>query len=87
MSQHTHLPILAAQRAKGRVALSVICDIQHDRASSAKERFAFAEQSADAFSVIARDDIDAVYIFGMARAASIYLSRSQLRRRMRKPFG
>lgn len=67
MSQHTHLPILAAQRAKGRVALSVICDIQHDRASSAKERFAFAEQSADAFSVIARDDIDAVYIFGMAR--------------------
>jgi phosphoglycerate dehydrogenase-like enzyme/predicted dehydrogenase len=70
MSQHTHLPILANQAKAERVSLSIICDLQHDRATSVKERFGFSEQSADARLAVTRDDIDAVYVFGTAQLHS-----------------
>src|SRR5262245_7843141 len=67
MSRGTHLPILANLAKEGAVLLSIVCDIQHDRAHAAKERFGFAEHSLDAQAAVERLDIDAVYIFGSAQ--------------------
>src|SRR5882762_1516323 len=67
MASHTHLPLLAKFRDAGEIELSVICDIQRERAGAAKKRFGFSEETADAVSALARSDIDAVYIFGSAQ--------------------
>src|SRR6185503_11193845 len=61
-----HLPVLAALRDQGRLELVEICDIRRDRAVSAAKSFGFARQSGDAASALAREDIDAAYLFADA---------------------
>src|SRR5258705_9643795 len=67
MATHRHLPLLAKLRDSGDIVLSVICDIQRQRAAEAKKRFGFSEETGDAIASLTRDDIDAVYIFGTAQ--------------------
>src|SRR5215813_9574981 len=67
MAFHTHLPLLAKLRDEGHVALSIVCDVQRERAGEARKRFSFREDTADAMAALGRDDIDAVYIFGAAQ--------------------
>jgi phosphoglycerate dehydrogenase-like enzyme/predicted dehydrogenase len=62
-----HLPVLRQLRDRGEIVLAVVCDIEHGRASSAQRVFGFKESSGDARAAIARDDIDAVYVFGSAQ--------------------
>jgi phosphoglycerate dehydrogenase-like enzyme/predicted dehydrogenase len=62
-----HLPVLARLRDRGRVQLLEICDLRHDRAEAARERFGFTRSSGDAVSALQRPDVDAVYLFGDAR--------------------
>jgi phosphoglycerate dehydrogenase-like enzyme/predicted dehydrogenase len=62
-----HLPVLRQLRDRGEILLAVVCDIEHERASSAQRVFGFKECSGDARAAIARDDIDAVYVFGSAQ--------------------
>src|SRR5215475_5633917 len=61
-----HLPVLAALRNEGKVALIAACDIKDDRSAAACRKFGFQEHSGDAAAQIARVDIDAVYIFASA---------------------
>jgi phosphoglycerate dehydrogenase-like enzyme/predicted dehydrogenase len=62
-----HLPVLARLRDRGEITLVQICDLQPGRAASAKERFGFQEAAGDADALLARNDVDAVYIFGSAQ--------------------
>jgi phosphoglycerate dehydrogenase-like enzyme/predicted dehydrogenase len=62
-----HLPVLARLRDRGRLQLVEICDLRHDRATAARDRFGFARSSGDALSALQRPDIDAVYLFADAR--------------------
>jgi phosphoglycerate dehydrogenase-like enzyme/predicted dehydrogenase len=64
---HMHLPILARLRDAGKLALSVVCDLQRDRALHARRQFGFLENCGDAFTALERTDIDAAYIFGNAQ--------------------
>jgi phosphoglycerate dehydrogenase-like enzyme/predicted dehydrogenase len=66
-SVFAHLPVLAGLRDQGRLELRMVCDIERARATQARQQFGFAEESGDAASALARDDIDAVYIFGSAQ--------------------
>ena len=62
-----HLPALAALRDKGEVVMSLVCDIDRERASAAQQKFGFLEACGDAMAALRRQDIDAVYIFGSAQ--------------------
>jgi phosphoglycerate dehydrogenase-like enzyme/predicted dehydrogenase len=62
-----HLPVLARLRDRGEILLIQICDLQPARAASAKKRFGFQEAAGNAGALLARTDIDAVYIFGSAQ--------------------
>src|SRR5947208_1870226 len=64
---HMHLPVLASLRDRGQLVLSVVCDLQHERALSAQQGFGFLEVSGDAAAALARSDIDLVYAFGSAQ--------------------
>ena len=62
-----HLPVLSRLRDMGEIVLSLICDIQSERAAAAKREFGFLGQSGDGVAALQRQDIDAVYIFGSAQ--------------------
>jgi phosphoglycerate dehydrogenase-like enzyme/predicted dehydrogenase len=62
-----HLPVLARLRDRGEVVLTLVCDIQRERAAAARRKFGYQEDSGDALAALARPDIDAVYIFGSAQ--------------------
>jgi phosphoglycerate dehydrogenase-like enzyme/predicted dehydrogenase len=62
-----HLPVLARLRDQGRVVLAIVCDIDQARVVAAREQFGFLEGGGDATAALAREDIDAVYIFGSAQ--------------------
>lgn len=62
-----HLPVLRQLRDRGEIVLAIVCDIERERASSARQAFGFKEGSGDARAAVARDDIDAVYVFGSAQ--------------------
>jgi phosphoglycerate dehydrogenase-like enzyme/predicted dehydrogenase len=62
-----HLPILARLRDAGKLQLSVVCDLQRDRALHARRQFGFLENCGDAFSALERTDTDAAYVFGSAQ--------------------
>jgi phosphoglycerate dehydrogenase-like enzyme/predicted dehydrogenase len=62
-----HLPVLRQLRDRGEIVLAIVCDIERERASSARQAFGFKESSGDARAAVARDDIDAVYVFGSAQ--------------------
>ena len=62
-----HLPILAQRRDRGELVLALVCDIQHERAAAARQKFGFLQDSGDAIAALERRDIDAVYIFGSAQ--------------------
>lgn len=62
-----HLPALAGLRDRGEIVLTVVCDIQRERAVSARRKFGFLEASGDGVAALERTDIDVVYIFGSAQ--------------------
>jgi phosphoglycerate dehydrogenase-like enzyme/predicted dehydrogenase len=62
-----HLPVLARLRDRGDVNLTVVCDIQPERAATARRKFGFMQMSGDAVAMLAREDLDAVYIFASAQ--------------------
>jgi phosphoglycerate dehydrogenase-like enzyme/predicted dehydrogenase len=62
-----HLPELARLRDRGEVTLAVVCDIQPERAATAQRKFGFQQMSGDALAMLARPDLDAVYIFASAQ--------------------
>ena len=62
-----HLPVLAALRDKGEIVLSLVCDIQSERAARARQRFDFLQAGGDALTALERPDIDVVYAFGSAQ--------------------
>src|SRR6267154_1145730 len=62
-----HLPVLARRRDKGDIVLTLVCDIQRERAAAARHKFGFLEDSGDGTAALERQDIDAVYIFGGAQ--------------------
>jgi phosphoglycerate dehydrogenase-like enzyme/predicted dehydrogenase len=62
-----HLPVLAALRDRGDIVLTLVCDIQRERAAAARHEFGFLEDSGDGVAALERQDIDAVYIFGSAQ--------------------
>src|SRR5579871_4849035 len=62
-----HLPVLAALRDHGEVVLTLVCDIQRERATAARRKFGFLADSGDAVAALERTDIDAVYIFASAQ--------------------
>jgi len=62
-----HLPVLAALRDKEEVVMTLVCDIDRERASAAQQQFGFREACGDAMAALRRQDIDAVYIFGSAQ--------------------
>jgi phosphoglycerate dehydrogenase-like enzyme/predicted dehydrogenase len=62
-----HFPALARLRDRGEVILSTVCDLNHERAASARRDFGFLTQSGEALADIRRQDIDAVYVFGSAQ--------------------
>jgi phosphoglycerate dehydrogenase-like enzyme/predicted dehydrogenase len=62
-----HLPVLAGLRDRGEVVLTLVCDIQRERAAAARRKFGFLEDSGDGVAALERTDIDAVYIFGSAQ--------------------
>ncbi len=64
---HVHLPALARLRDRREITLAVICDIDRERAATARRRFGFLEDSGDGLAALQRSDIDAVYIFGSAQ--------------------
>jgi phosphoglycerate dehydrogenase-like enzyme len=66
-SVFAHLPVLARIRDRGGLELRVVCDIERSRATQARAQFGFGEDTGDAAAALARDDIDAVYIFGSAQ--------------------
>lgn len=62
-----HLGVLAKLRDRGEVVLALVCDIQRARATSARQKYGFVEDTGDAVAALERNDIDAVYIFGSAQ--------------------
>jgi phosphoglycerate dehydrogenase-like enzyme/predicted dehydrogenase len=62
-----HLPVLTGLRDRGEVVLTLVCDIQRERAAAARRKFGFLEDSGDGVAALERTDIDAVYIFGSAQ--------------------
>ncbi|HEX3912611.1 MAG TPA: NAD(P)-dependent oxidoreductase [Steroidobacteraceae bacterium] len=62
-----HLPVLARLRDLRQAELAIICDLDRDRALAAQRVFGFSEESGDGRAVLARQDIDAVYVFGSAQ--------------------
>ena len=62
-----HLPVLAGLRDRGEIALTLVCDIQRERAVSARHKFGFLEDSGDGVAALERTDIDVAYIFGSAQ--------------------
>jgi phosphoglycerate dehydrogenase-like enzyme/predicted dehydrogenase len=62
-----HLPVLAALRDKGEMVLTLVCDIQRERAAAARREFGFLQDSGDGIAALERRDIDVVYIFGSAQ--------------------
>jgi len=62
-----HLPVLASLRDLGLVKLALICDLQQERATAARRKFGFAEETGDGIAALARADIDVVYVFGSAQ--------------------
>jgi phosphoglycerate dehydrogenase-like enzyme/predicted dehydrogenase len=62
-----HLPVLSGLRRKGEISLTLVCDIQKERAAAARHMCGFLEDSGDALAALQRQDIDAVYIFGSAQ--------------------
>jgi len=62
-----HLPVLARLRDEGHLDLVEICDLRLESAATARQRFGFAREGADAESAIARNDVDLVYLFGGAQ--------------------
>lgn len=67
-----HLPALAKLRDRGRLVLSVICDIHPERAAAVRKAFGFGEDCGDALSALTRPDIDVVYVFGSAQMHARY---------------
>lgn len=65
-----HLPVLAALRDRGAIVLSLVCDLQRDRATQARHRFGFLADGGDAVAALKRQDIDVVYVFGSAQMHS-----------------
>jgi phosphoglycerate dehydrogenase-like enzyme/predicted dehydrogenase len=78
MADIAHLPALARLRDLGQLTLAVVCDIDRQRAASARLKFGFAEDSGDALGSLQRADIDAVYIFASAQLHHEY-GRTALR--------
>jgi phosphoglycerate dehydrogenase-like enzyme/predicted dehydrogenase len=64
---HEHLPVLAKLRDTGEIVLSLVCDIDRERAAAARRKFGFLEDCGDGLAALQRTDIDAVYIFGSAQ--------------------
>ena len=64
---HMHYPVLAALRDRGVLTLTLVCDLQADRATQARTQFGFKEDCGDAAAALARHDVDVVYIFGSAQ--------------------
>ena len=62
-----HLPVLARLRDRGELVLSLVCDLQQDRAATARRMYGFDAECADAVAAIESNDIDAVYVFGSAQ--------------------
>jgi len=62
-----HLPDLARLRDQGDIVLTLVCDIQRERAAAARSKFGFLQDSGDGVAALERTDIDAVYIFGSAQ--------------------
>jgi phosphoglycerate dehydrogenase-like enzyme/predicted dehydrogenase len=62
-----HLPVLARLRDRGEIVLALVCDIQRERAAQARGSFGFLEDCGEGMTALAREDIDAVYIFGSAQ--------------------
>ena len=62
-----HMPILARLRKRGELVLVLVCDLDEQRASAARRKYGFLADSSDAISAVARDDVDAVYVFGSAQ--------------------
>jgi phosphoglycerate dehydrogenase-like enzyme/predicted dehydrogenase len=71
-----HLPVLARLRDNGDIVLSLVCDIQRDRAAAAQKKFGFLEASGEAAPALERPDIDAVYIFASAQIHHEYGMRA-----------
>lgn len=62
-----HLPVLARLQDHGEIVLTLVCDIQRERAAAARRKFGFLQDSGDGVAALGRTDIDAVYIFGSAQ--------------------
>jgi phosphoglycerate dehydrogenase-like enzyme/predicted dehydrogenase len=62
-----HLPVLSELRDRGEIVLALVCDVERERAAMARRKFRFLEDSGDGVAALARQDIDAVYIFGSAQ--------------------
>src|SRR6185312_4561052 len=58
-----HLPVLARLRDKSMIALASICDVNEQRAASARRKFGFLEQCGDAATALTRPDIDVIFLF------------------------
>ena len=66
-AQQMHLPVLASLRDMGAIILSVVCDLQRERAAQARAEFGFTEDCGDAAAALSRADLDVVYVFGSAQ--------------------
>ena len=62
-----HLPVLSRLSNGGRLVLSMLCDLDTERARSAAGLFGFRDHGGDAHAALARPDIDVVYVFGSAQ--------------------
>jgi phosphoglycerate dehydrogenase-like enzyme/predicted dehydrogenase len=62
-----HLPTLGGLRDRRLVDLAIVCDLNRERALTAQREFGFSEYSGESRAVLARKDIDVVYIFGSAQ--------------------
>jgi phosphoglycerate dehydrogenase-like enzyme/predicted dehydrogenase len=62
-----HLPVLARLRDHGEIVLTLVCDIERERAAAARRKFGFLQDSGDGVAALERTDINAVYIFGSAQ--------------------
>ena len=61
-----HLPVLARLRDRGEIVLALVCDIQRERAASARRKYGFLEDSGD--GVALRAPISMLYTL---RAAAL----------------
>ena len=62
-----HLPVLARLQERGEVVLSCICDLDQERARTARAEYGFFDHAGDGVTALARTDVDAVYLFGSAQ--------------------